>query len=96
MISEASTADGRPRPSHAGTIHLESVENNRPPDRPTCARSRHLINRDVIQNVDTHITQLTAAIAHMTAMLNQVNGVPIPSAMQEIDAKILRAHGRRE
>ena len=88
MASKASTTDGHLGPSHAGTSHLESAENTQLPDRPPCARGRPLINRDAIQNIDAHITQLTASISQMAAMLNQVNGVPIPSVMQELGVNI--------
>ena len=96
MGSEASTADGRPRSSHIGTGHLESAENTRLSDRPPHARGHPLINLDAIQNVNNCITQLTTAVAHMATMLNQVNGVPIPSTMQELGVNIPQPHGRRE
>ena len=60
MASEASTADGRPGPSHAGTGHLESIENTRALEKPHRARGHPPINRDAIQNVDAGIIELTA------------------------------------
>ena len=66
MASEASTADGRPGPSHVGTGHLESVKNTQVLDRPHCARGCPSINRDAIQNVDARITELTTIIAQMS------------------------------
>ena len=70
MASEASTVDGRPRPSHAGTGHLESAKNTRVSDRPQRARGHLPINRDAIQNMDARITELTAIVAQMAAALN--------------------------
>ena len=70
MASEASTADGRPGPSHAGTDHLELADNTRIPERPLRARGRPPNNRDAIQNVDARITELTAVVAQMVAALN--------------------------
>ena len=96
MASEASTADGRPRPSHAGTGHLESADNTRLPDRLPRVRSRPPNNRDAIQNVNNRITELTAVVAQMAAALNQKNEMPIPSITQEHGANIPRPNGRRE
>ena len=96
MASEASTADGRPGPSHAGTGHLESAENTRFPDRPPRVRGRPPNNRDAIQNVDARITELTAVVAQMAAALNQANEVRVPGATQEHGVNIPRADGRRE
>ena len=96
MASEASTADGRPGPSHAGTGHLESAENTRFPDRPPRVRGRPPNNRDVIQNVDARITELTAVVAQMAAALNQANGMCVLSATQEHGTNIPRPNGRRE
>ena len=70
MASEASTADGRPRSSHAGTGHLESVDNTQLPDRLPRVRGRPLNNRDAIQNVDARIMELTTVVAQMAATLN--------------------------
>ena len=63
MANEASTANGRPGPSHARIGHLESADNTRLPDKPPCARGRPPNNRDVIQNVDARITKLTTVVA---------------------------------
>ena len=93
MASDASIADSRPRPSHVGNGHLESVENTQPLDRPPSVRSCPLINQDVVQNVDARITHLTTVISQMVGMLNQVNGVPIPSVMQELSANIPQPYG---
>ena len=96
MASEASTVDSRPGPSHARTGHLESIENTQVPDKPHHARGHPPINRDAIQIVDAHITELNAIVAQMAAALNQANGMPIPSVMQEHDANIPQPNGRRE
>ena len=96
MASEASTADGRPGPSHAGIDHLESANNTRLPDRLPRVRSRPPNNRDAIQNVNNRITELTAVVARMAAALNQANEVRVLGATQEHNANIPRADGRRE
>ena len=96
MASEASTADGRPGPSHARIGHLESAENTRLLDRPPHIRGRPLINQDAIQNVDARIIELTAIVAQMAAALNQENEMPIPSTMQEHGANIPQLNGKRE
>ena len=46
--------------------------------------------------MNARITQLTAVVAQMATILNQVNRVPIPRAMQELGANIPRPHGQRE
>ena len=96
MASEASIADGRPVPSHTGTGNLESAKNTRFPDRPPHVRGCPPNNRDAIQNVDAHITELTTVVAQMAAALNQANEVRVPSAMQEHGTNIPRVTGRRE
>ena len=96
MASEASTASGQPGPSHAGTCPIESTENTRPPGHPQRARGRPPINRDAIRNVDACITQLTIVVAQMVATLNQANGMPVPSVMQELGINIPQPHGRRK
>ena len=96
MASKASTADGRPGPSHARTGHLESTKNTRFPDRPPRVSGRPLNNRDAIQNVDARITELTVVFAQMATALNQANEVRVPGATQEHGANIPQANGRRE
>ena len=96
MASEASTADGKPRPSHARTGHLESTEDTRLSNIPSRARGHPPINRDAIQNMNNCITQLTTIVAQIATMLNQVNMVPIPSAMQELGANIPQPRETKE
>ena len=96
MASEASTADGRPGASYAGTGHLESAENTRAPEKPHRAKVCPPINRDVIQNVDARITELTTIVTQMAIALKQANGMPIPNTMQEHGANIPRPNARRK
>ena len=96
MAREASTVDGRPRPSHAGTGHLESADNTRLPNRLPRVRSRPPNNRDAIQNVDARITELTVIVAQMAAALNQAIRMRVLSATQEHGVNIPRLNGRRK
>ena len=67
---------------------MESTENTGPPNPPPHDRGWPLINQDAIQNIDTRITQLTVVVAQIVVMMNQVNGVPVPLAMQKLGADI--------
>ena len=46
--------------------------------------------------MDARITQLATIVAQIVATLNQANGMPVPSAMQELGIKIPQPNERRE
>lgn len=96
MASEASTVSGQPRPSHIGTSLVESTKNTCFPGQPLRAKGWPPINQDVIRYMDARIIQLITIIAQMVANLSQVNEMPVPNTMQELDLNIPRLNEMRE